>query len=224
MMVRGGVRRGRAVRLPVRPVCRGDAGHRPGVRAVPPQHVLQRQRGDELCRKSRLLCRRSRLLCRRSRLLCRRSLLLRRRSLLLCRRCGSCVVEVCSCADGRGRSRSRARLLRAAGEAELVLGGDSPEAGEVARCLRGPAQRDQRPPRAARLRPVHDYCEAAVRCVRDCEAEGRRVVDCDTAHVVVDWVWMDGAHVPDQIPHKLVMRWYGKVHDRFQESVYWAIR
>ena len=26
---------------------------------------------------------------------------------------------------------------------------------------------------------------------------------------VGDWVWMDGAHVPDQIPHKLAMRWYG---------------
>jgi hypothetical protein len=25
---------------------------------------------------------------------------------------------------------------------------------------------------------------------------------------VGDWVWMDGAHVPDQIPHELAMRWY----------------
>jgi hypothetical protein len=83
----------------------------------------------------------------------------------------------------RGRAQRRARLLRAAGETELVLGGDTPEAGEAARCLPGPAQRDRRPPREARLRLAHDDGEAAVRCVRDCELEGRGAADGDAAHV-----------------------------------------
>jgi hypothetical protein len=61
------------------------------------------------------------------------------------------------------------------------------------------------------LENANRYKAAADRAVAEQALVGRILAGRRSPATVKagDWVWMDGAHVPDQIPHKLAMRWYG---------------